>query len=225
MKISILIPTRKRPDNIIRILNELKNVNIEIIIGIDIDDNSYDIDYLKSHLNVVIVRTPKTIYLSNLYNILFEYSKGDIIGYLADDLSFHNPEKFEEIRTYYETHKNHFLYYFSVCDLPYPKCVPDHAFLTRKSIKAIGGLNFFYEHGYMDHSIGRIFKETGCYTFERSENFFQHIRDGNDETYFIKSFQKDENGMTCDDRDLIIFNKFCNNYLDIHKKIIQELNA
>lgn len=226
MKISILIPTRKRPKNIQRLLTELHPIknDIEIILGIDIDDDSYDMDYLKS-FNVIIVRTPKTIYLSNLYNIMFEYSSGDIIGYFADDLLFLNINKFKEVSNYYETNKNNFLYYFSPCDQPFPHCVPDHAFVTRESIKQLG---FIFpsglEHGYLDHYLGRLYKEIGCYNLD-SSSFVHHERDGNDETYFIKSFQKDKNGMTCDDRDLITFNKICENYLDIHKKIILELNA
>lgn len=46
-KISLLIPTRKRPNNINRILEELSSYlnseKLEIILGIDIDDNSYKI--------------------------------------------------------------------------------------------------------------------------------------------------------------------------------------
>ena len=159
----------------------------------------------------------------HFYNILFEYSKNEIVGYISDDISFTNIQKFYEVIESFKNNKN-FLYYFSICDLPYPNCVPDHAFVTRNSILKLGFLfPSGLEHGYCDHYIGRLYKEIGCGLLDTSK-FITHDRTGNDETYFIKSYQKDENGLTCDDRDLLTFNSFCDNYLDTHKKIILSSN-
>lgn len=232
MKISLIIPTRKRHTQIQRILFELKDCigpDLELVIGIDEDDESYDIRSIRGISNQIkVVRTPKTKYLSNIYNILFEYSSGDIVGYFSDDISFVETSIFDKVRSIFEE-RGDILYYFSPCSDPYPDCVPDHAFVTSKSVRELG---FFalpnMEHGYIDHYIGRIYKETGLFYLDSTKPIL-HLRDSlicaDDEVYFEKSYLKDNNGMTCDDRDLIKFNKYCQNYLQIHKEIIKSINS
>ena len=229
MKISLIIPTRKRYSQIQRILLELTDClgsDLELVIGIDEDDESYDIDAItRTNNQIKVVRTPKTKYLSNIYNVLFEYSCGDIVGYFSDDISFVDTSVFDRVRSIFEERGN-ILYYFSPCSDPYPQCVPDHAFITSKSVRELG---FFalpnMEHGYIDHYIGRIYKETRLFYLD-STNPILHLRDKlpEDEVYFEKSYLRDDDGMTCDDRDLIKFNKYCENYLQIHKEIIKSIN-
>lgn len=227
MKISLLIPTRNRNKDILRLIEELRPVSniVEVIVGIDMDDNSYSIEEIEKNDFIKIVRTPKTKYLSNLYNILFEYSSNEIIGYFSDDITFLTLKKFQEVIDYYHTKNKNELYYFSPCDYPYPQCVPDHAFVTRKSILELG---FMFpsglEHGYLDHFMGRLYKETKNYFLDTSD-FIKHLRhDRSAEEYFEKSYKKDENGMTCDDRDLITFERHCDRYLKLYKDIINESN-
>lgn len=247
MKISLLIPTRGRPDYMNRILSELapvlsesgednqnsKNVaasyldplEVELLLGIDEDDNSYDTKSIEQLSGVRIIRTPKTPYLSNIYNILFEYSSGEIVGYLSDDITFQNLSVFDHIvKTFIK--RGNILYFFSQCDLPYPQCVPDHGFVSAVSARALG---FFalpnMEHGYIDHYLGLMYKETGCYYLNKMGPLI-HLRNDleDDETYRIKTSYRDENGTTCDERDLLKFNDYIGKYLHIHQDIIMSLN-
>ena len=222
------MPTRKRPAHIGRILSELEPIlgdnNIELILGIDEDDDSYDRRSIEQLSGVRIVETPKTPYLSNIYNILFEYSSGEIVGYMSDDITFVNLSVFTHVIESFDTYGN-ILYFFSPCDAPYPHCVPDHGFVTAASARSLG---FFalpnMEHGYIDHYLGRLYKETGLYVVNKTGPIL-HLRGpvSNDETYRVKTDDKDEHGMTCDDRDVIKFNEWVEKYLQIHKDTIISL--
>lgn len=233
--ISLLIPTRKRPSNIKRILEELSPClgdSLELIIGIDENDNSYDIDQILSYTNVKVIRSPNTPYLSNIYNILFEYTTGDIIGYSADDLTFQRLEVFDMIQKQMDQ-KGHILYYF--CDnlqcgeTNHSRCVPCHAFVTKESVRALGFLHVpNLEHGYADHYLGQLYKGVGKYHAEKT-NLFYHLHPhtgsvASDETYEIKSHLKDTDGYTADERDEPKFKDFKHKYLSIHQNIISELN-
>ena len=105
MDISIIIPTRHRPQNIDRIIAETKGSlgrQFEMVLGIDEDDENYDIERLKKIEGVKIIRTPATPYLSNLYNIMFEYCAGDIIGYYGDDVSFVDMQILDDIKSTFQ---------------------------------------------------------------------------------------------------------------------------
>lgn len=221
-KISLLIPTRERFDRLKKIVEQLSFLELELVVGIDLDDDTYDTEYLKSN-GVVVVRTPCTNYLGNIYNVLFEYSSGDIIGIMSDDIEFTNLNKFQEVSDWYNKTNKNFLWYFSPCDKPYPHCVPDHCFITRNAIMSIGMLfPLGFEHGYLDHYLGRLYKEIDC-AIQDPSTFIKHNR-VKDATLIRKSYELDENNTTCDQRDLTLFNKICEIYLPIHKQIITNIN-
>ena len=153
-----------------------------MVLGIDEDDENYDIERLKKIEGVKVIRTPATPYLSNLYNIMFEYCTGDIIGYYGDDVSFVDMQVLDDIKSTFQK-KGDILYFFadrnqtvslgmhskahtsvSVNTDPYPLCVPCHAFVSRNSIRALGFLHLpNFEHGYSDHYLGYVYKEVGQY--------------------------------------------------------------
>lgn len=221
-KISLLIPTRKRFNKLQKIVEQLSDLDLEIVVGIDLDDNTYDVNFLESK-GVIVVRTPCTKYLGNIYNILFEYSSGSIIGIMADDIEFTNLNKFQEVLSWYKNTGKNFLWYFSPCNNPYPHCVPDHCFITRAAIMEIGMLfPLGFEHGYLDHYLGRLFKEINC-AIQDPSPFIKHNR-VKDETLIRKSYEVDENNTTCDQRDLVLFNRICSIYLPIHQQIIKSIN-
>lgn len=107
--ISILLPTRGRPDNIITLHSSLLNTksgDVEIILYIDHDDNSYP-DYILEDLDKSIpnkiIRGPRKT-LSSCYQDCYLQSSGDIVMFAGDDLIFRTDgwdevvrEKFEEI--------------------------------------------------------------------------------------------------------------------------------
>lgn len=218
-KISILIPTRKRPQNVERILNELQSPlnegKIEIILGIDLDDDSYNLEFLSTKKNVTVVRTPATKYLSNIYNILVNYSNCSVIGFFADDVSFIDLSGFDDVLQFFNQNTK-FLYSFNRDDLT------THGFVSMESIQAIGALFPPYlEHGFCDRYLEKLYGETGR-KFVNGKNFYSHLRPllPWDEVYQIKSKDRDQFGRTCDDRDSIIYEEYIRRYMGIQKEII-----
>lgn len=239
MKISLLVPTRKRPQNIDLLISSLGATLggvAELVLGIDESDSSYDLKKLERTKGVKIVRTPDTQYLSNIYNILFEYCSGDIIGYLSDDIKISGNvvDVFNRVVDTF-TLKPNILYVFPAFDSRTGTStlfrenglfVPEHGLVSAKSIREIGFLmppNL--EHGYLDQYIGLLYKD--YYHLDPDDYFMEHMAGTNradDETYRIKSVDVDQNGLTADDRDLVTFLYYVEKYLDLHKQAIENLN-
>lgn len=86
--ISIIIPTRSRPNNVIRLIESLHNTanvdNLQIILRIDDDDVSYD----DLQLSCDIVKKPRNKFLSDLWQEAVPEAKHDIVMACADDVIF-----------------------------------------------------------------------------------------------------------------------------------------
>jgi len=96
--ISIIAPTRKRPQNVIRfvdsIINTVSNVqNVELLVYIDDDDEESipALQYAAERLNVNAVQGNKLIG-SQMYNELGKLAQGDIFFFGADDIVFKTPQ-------------------------------------------------------------------------------------------------------------------------------------
>jgi glycosyl transferase/beta-hydroxylase protein BlmF len=93
-KISILCPTRERPDQVIRLIGSiLENARtpeaIEILFYVDQDDDTFPSIDRYSH-SVKIFRGPRT-WISNAHNFLYGHCKGEIVMTAADDMVFRTP--------------------------------------------------------------------------------------------------------------------------------------
>jgi glycosyltransferase involved in cell wall biosynthesis len=92
--ISILSPTRKRPNNVTRLVNSIVDTvndlrNVELLVYID-DDDEESIPALSAaaeRINVNAVQGNKLIG-SQMYNELAKLAQGDIIMFAADDIVF-----------------------------------------------------------------------------------------------------------------------------------------
>ena len=89
--ISILCPTRGRPENVIRKVRSILSTSerpdlVEIIFYVDNDDVSFPKTILKNG-NVIVVNGPR-MWLSILQNVLYSYPKGEILMYTGDDVVF-----------------------------------------------------------------------------------------------------------------------------------------
>ncbi len=90
-KISILCPTRERPDQVIRLIESLlKNARepekLEILFYIDHDDQTFpNVDRYEDIVKVF--QGPRT-WISNAHNFLYSHSQGEIIMTAADDMVF-----------------------------------------------------------------------------------------------------------------------------------------
>lgn len=97
-KISILVPSRERLDlkltlisSIITTVSDINNV--ELIFGIDEDDPTREIAYKIADaipfVKIIDIQNEgKFIGINKIWNILYPYAIGDILGYIGDDMIF-----------------------------------------------------------------------------------------------------------------------------------------
>jgi hypothetical protein len=88
--ISLLLPTRRRPHNLSRVLDSIQRTATEIpeiICWVDDDDNSYD-DF--DHEHVYFFSGPRMV-LSETWNKCAERAHGDILMMCGDDMVFKTP--------------------------------------------------------------------------------------------------------------------------------------
>lgn len=87
--ISVLVPTRARPDRFEQMWNSfnatVKNPHTRILAYLQ-DDDIRSGEYQR-HINVRYIKGPRLI-MSNMWNELIQYSKGDIFMQAADDIIF-----------------------------------------------------------------------------------------------------------------------------------------
>lgn len=89
--ISILVPTRKRPLNVIRLVDSALRTadepsKIEFLFYVDEDDATFKIDF-KKNTRIKVVVGPRT-WISLAHNVLYTHSSGEILMYGADDIVF-----------------------------------------------------------------------------------------------------------------------------------------
>lgn len=97
-KISILVPTRNRPNNVRRLISSiLDNAQepnqIEILFYVDEDDDTFPDDILKQNIRKIV--GPR-LWLSLMHNILYFNCRGEIIMYAGDDVVF-GSQRWDEI--------------------------------------------------------------------------------------------------------------------------------
>lgn len=88
--ISILVPTRERPENVKRLLSSLElNTNqldlIEVLFYVDDDDQTFP--KIVSKVPFRVITGPK-LWLSLMQNILYSHAKGQILMHAGDDMTF-----------------------------------------------------------------------------------------------------------------------------------------
>lgn len=89
--ISILCPTRARPENVKRLVDSIlsntsKSDYVEILFYVDNDDSTFPVE-VEVHQNVKVFRGPN-IWISNAHNFLYVQSRGTILFSAGDDMIF-----------------------------------------------------------------------------------------------------------------------------------------
>jgi len=91
--ISILCPTRERPDNVIRLVDSIYSLKsfrgkVEILFFVDNDDNTFPFELSQKYPDKIkVIRGPRQ-WISNEHNILYNFAKGEILMTAGDDMVF-----------------------------------------------------------------------------------------------------------------------------------------
>ncbi len=107
-KISVLCPTRERPENVLRLLHTAKSTSadfkkLEFLFFVDSDDQSFPNREIREFGNTVkIIRGPRQ-WLSNAHNILYNSASGEILMTAGDDMSFESDKWDNIVRAHFES--------------------------------------------------------------------------------------------------------------------------
>lgn len=141
MKISILCPTRGRPDNLIRILESVERTtqdlsSVEFLVYFDQDDSTQFLDL--SHFEFVRKFTGPRMWMSNSHNFLFAHSTGELIMACADDFVFLSQSWDMAIKTFYQNQVDNYWVVFGNDLGVHAGKMPTHFFLHKDWPMALG---------------------------------------------------------------------------------------
>lgn len=137
--ISLLCPTRNRPDNIERLwksaLETAKDpYGIELVLYIDNDDKSYE--GLQLQGRVTRVYGPRVV-LSECWNRAYDYSIGEILFHCGDDIVFHTSGWDETVKQRFDEYDDKIVFVYGDDGGPMAD-FGTHGFIHRKWVEAVG---------------------------------------------------------------------------------------
>lgn len=163
--ISILTPTRGRPENVKRLVKSVLSTarfpgEVEILFYVDFDDDSFPSELESS--NVRVIRGPR-MWLSVLQNILYANCKGEIVMYAGDDLVFITKDWDIRVVSAIENYPDKLVLVYPNDLATHGQSMAIHGFLHRNWINAVGswvapGRGSLYDlwHTEVARKLGRL---------------------------------------------------------------------
>lgn len=163
--ISILTPTRGRPENVKRLVKSVLSTarfpdEVEILFYVDFDDDSFPSELESS--NVRVIRGPR-MWLSVLQNILYANCKGEIVMYAGDDLVFKTKDWDIRVVSAIENYPDKLVLVYPNDLATHGQSMAIHGFLHRNWINAVGswvapGRGSLYDlwHTEVARKLGRL---------------------------------------------------------------------
>ena len=163
--ISILTPTRERPENVRRLIESvLSNAEVpkkvELLFYVDHDDPTFPKSLISENVKIVI--GPR-LWLSVMQNILYANASGEIIMYAGDDVVLNTPGWDRIVRDEFEKFEDKICVVYGNDNATHGKSIAIHAFLHRNWVKAVGcwvpagrGLPYDYWITEVGRNLGRL---------------------------------------------------------------------
>lgn len=165
MMISILVPTRKRPENVVRLINSAMStasnpVDLEFLFYVDHDDSSFPMELASD--NVRVFRGPR-IWLSLMQNFLYVQARGDILMYGGDDIVFRTKNWDNKVREAFSSSQDNLILVYPNDLATHGVKMAIHGFLHRDWIDTLGywvapGRGSLYDLWHTDvaRNLGRL---------------------------------------------------------------------
>ena len=141
--ISILCPTRNRPQNLIRLVDSLVSTvsdiqNVELLVYIDDDDQESipALSAIAERVNTNAVQGNKLIG-SQMYNELVKMAKGDIIMFAADDIVFGTPKWDVIVQQEFDKFEDKILFVYGEDGFQHGR-IGTHGFIHRHWVELLG---------------------------------------------------------------------------------------
>ena len=168
--ISLCVPTRQRPDNILRLcnsafLNAKSPLQVEVVFYMDNDDNDHfveeTINLLQEEFSNVKYIKGDRINLSKMWNVCAENASGDILMHCGDDITMNNQGWDEIVRNaFQEEEDNIWLVYGN--DLLQRERLATHGFYHRDWYETLGYLTApYFSSDYCDTWNDEVAREIG----------------------------------------------------------------
>lgn len=135
LDISILLPSRNRPDNLLRLFTSILNTtsdtrSIEVLVYLDDDDVTTREEIFSDFEFVQFTRGPR-LWISIAHNILFSKSNGQILMAASDDFIFRTKNWDLEVRKEFSKFQSNPLLLFGNDLGKHAGKLPTHFFLNR----------------------------------------------------------------------------------------------
>lgn len=154
--ISLLCPTRGRPDNMRRFaesVNDTRGLTVEIVWYVDSDDDA-SVEtaraLLREGLRSNIISGPRLI-LSQYWNRCMTAAAGDVLGCMADDIVFRTPGWDLAVTDAFEAFPDRICFVHGSDGWTDSKVIGTHGFLHRNWVHAVGYfIPPYFAHDYAD---------------------------------------------------------------------------
>jgi hypothetical protein len=138
--ISILTPTRGRPDNVRRLVESIFSnaenpTNIEILFYVDQDDATFPESLIDKNVKVIV--GPR-LWLSIMQNVLYANARGEIIMYAGDDIVLSTKNWDQIVRNEFEKVEDKICVVYGNDNATHGQSIAIHAFLHRNWVNAVG---------------------------------------------------------------------------------------
>lgn len=137
-KISLLLPTRNRPDNIKRFwdsVQETADSEVEVVVYIDSDDESYNREEMRK-AGIKVVHGRRRI-LSETWNQCYSAATGDILGHMGDDIIFRTKGWDTKVRQAFAQYPDRIVFVYGDDGGPMSD-FGTHGFIHRNWVEAVG---------------------------------------------------------------------------------------
>lgn len=177
--ISLLCPTRKRPDDFIRlhtsVMDTAHNPNeVEIIAVVDLNDFSYlDLEGMR---NVVWITAREGLVFSDLWNVAWRYASGDIFQLAADDEVFMTDGWDLVVRSAFDEYEDRILLVYGYCGEGVRQdAFGELPFISREWTDVVGRfVPGYYHHDYCDAHLNEVANRIGRQ--QKIDIVTEHIR-------------------------------------------------
>lgn len=188
--ISILVPSRKRPDRLKELYNSMCETaaspgNIEFVVYVDDDDNSYENINL---YNMRIIQGPQ-ISIAEAWNVCWQNANGDVLGLFGDDVVARTQDWDKTALEAINASDDHIAYVFGYDGSPYGKTFGTHGFIHQNWAQTVGYfVPPYFKANYVDKWLNDVAIALGRH--KHIDCMFEHMHQGfgkapDDETYQI----------------------------------------
>lgn len=165
--ISLLCPTRGRPDNMRRFADSARSTSstpVEIVWYVDSDDIASQQVFVDLG-DAACVEKHGSRPLSDMWNCCARVSSGDILGMMGDDVVFRTPDWDQVVAEVFDRFSDRIAFVYGRDGLQ-DSVLGTHGFVSREWVQATGRMTGgFFEHDYADTWLNDVAERVGRRVF------------------------------------------------------------